>query len=112
MNTVNDEGNAPKRKKQDTGSNRVERKRELDRLAQRATRERTKNKIADLEQRLASLESGDKNYEIAQLTKVIGDLRQENGRYQTALLKMRFAINEALGESEGRRSGLSCKGND
>ncbi|KAK5085896.1 hypothetical protein LTR05_005185 [Lithohypha guttulata] len=100
MNTVNDEGNAPKRKKQDTGSNRVERKRELDRLAQRATRERTKNKIADLEQRLASLESGDKNYEIAQLTKVIGDLRQENGRYQTALLKMRFAINEALGSTD------------
>jgi len=89
-----------KRQKKDASDSRAERKRELDRIAQRATRERTKNRIADLEQRLASLESGDKNGEIAQLTRTISDLRDENGRYQTALVKMRFAINEALGENE------------
>lgn len=109
MNTANDEEKPIKRRRQESGGSRAERKRELDRLAQRATRERTKNRIADLEQRLASLESGDKNFEIAQLTKTIGELRKENGRFQTALLKMRFAINEALGESEGsgRRDSTS-----
>ena len=100
MNVVND-GKTPKRKRRESIDTRVERKRELDRIAQRATRERVKNRIADLEQRLASLESGDKNSEIAQLTKTIGILRNENSRYQNALVKMRFAINEALGEGEG-----------
>lgn len=90
-----------KRRRRETGDSKAERKRELDRIAQRATRERTKNRIADLEQRLASLESGDKNGEIAQLTRTIGELRNENGRYQNALVKMRFAINEALAETEG-----------
>lgn len=93
-----------RRRKRDATDTRAERKRELDRIAQRATRERTKNRIADLEQRLASLESGDKNGEIAQLTKTIGDLRNDNGKYQNALMKMRFAINEALAEQEGTQS--------
>ncbi|KAK5947430.1 hypothetical protein PMZ80_001580 [Knufia obscura] len=100
MNTASNDAKPSKRRRKDTGDSRAERKRELDRIAQRATRERTKNKIADLEQRLASLESGDKNTEIAQLTKTIGELRAENGRYQNALVKMRFAINEALDENE------------
>lgn len=98
----NNDGRPPKRRRKDPGDSRAERKRELDRIAQRATRERTRNKIADLEQRLASLESGDKNGEIAQLTKTIGELREENGRYQNALVKMRFAINEALGDTESQ----------
>jgi len=100
MNMASNDAKAAKRRRKDTGDSRAERKRELDRIAQRATRERTKNKITDLEQRLASLESGDKHTEIAQLTKTIGELRNENARYQNALVKMRFAINEALGEAE------------
>ena len=100
MNATSDDVKPSKRRRKEAGDTRAERKRELDRIAQRATRERTKNRIADLEQRLASLESGDKNSEIAQLTKTIGLLRNENSRYQNALIKMRFAICEALGESE------------
>lgn len=100
MNTASHDAKLSKRRRKDAGDTRAERKRELDRIAQRATRERTKNKIADLEQRLQSLESGDKNTEIAQLTKTIGELRNENARYQNALVKMRFAINEALGETD------------
>ena len=100
MNTASNEGKPAKRRRKEAGDSRADRKRELDRIAQRATRERTKNRIADLEQRLASLESGDKNNEIAQLTKTIGELRNENTRFQSALVKMRFAINEALGETE------------
>lgn len=101
MSAASSDGKPSKRRRIESGDSRVERKRELDRIAQRATRERVKNRIADLEQRLASLESGDKNNEIAQLTKTIGQLRNENSRYQNALVKMRFAINEALGETEG-----------
>ena len=102
MSAANHDTRQPKRRrKESAGDTRAERKRELDRIAQRATRERVKNRIADLEQRLASLESGDKNGEIAQLTKTIGQLRNENSRFQNALVKMRFAINEALGDTEG-----------
>ena len=102
MDTASNDVKPAKRRRKEPCDSRAERKRELDRIAQRATRERTKAKIADLEQRLASLESGDKNTEIAQLTKTIGELRNENARYQNALVKMRFAINEALRESEGQ----------
>lgn len=110
MNTDSNEFKPAKRRKKDGVDTRAERKRELDRIAQRATRERTKNKIADLEQRLASLESGDRNSEISRLTKTVAELRQENERYQTALVKMRFAINEALGETEGQLPGSVSPG--
>ena len=92
----------PRRRQRELCDSRAERKRELDRLAQRATRERTRNRIADLEQRLASLESSDKEGELAALTKIIGNLRNENSRYQCALVKMRLAINEALADSDGK----------
>lgn len=100
MNTAEDNAKPPKRRRKD-GDGRAERKRELDRIAQRATRERTKNRIADLEQRIASLESGDKNSEISQLTRVIDDLRRENAKFRNQLSKMKLAINEVLGEEEG-----------
>ena len=96
-------------KRRETSDSRAERKRELDRLAQRATRERTKNRIAFLEQKLASLEACDRQGEISNLTKVIDNLRNDNMRLQSAMLKMRFAINEALeveGESTPQQSTL------
>lgn len=102
MNTGSEDAHLSKRRKKNAGDIRADRKRELDRIAQRATRERTKNRIADLEQRLASLESGDKNSEIAQLTRTISELRGENTRYHTALSKLRLVINEALGDFDGK----------
>ena len=94
----------PKTRKRESNDTRAERKRELDRLAQRATRERTKNRIAFLEQKLASLESCDRQGEISNLTKIIDNLRNDNMRLQSAMLKMRFAINEALDGVEGASS--------
>ena len=91
---------AQKSRRRDATDVRAERKRELDRLAQRATRERTKNRIAFLEQKLASLESSDQESTISHLTKTIDDLRNDNTRLQSAMLKMRFAINEALDGTE------------
>lgn len=103
-----------KPRRRDTNDVRAERKRELDRLAQRATRERTKNRIAFLEQKLASLESCDRESTISQLTKTIDDLRTENMRLQSAMMKMRFAINEALDGAEASASttvAASCSCN-
>ncbi|ETN41768.1 uncharacterized protein HMPREF1541_03705 [Cyphellophora europaea CBS 101466] len=98
----------PKSRRRDINDVRAERKRELDRLAQRATRERTKNRIAFLEQKLASLESCDRESTISQLTKTIDDLRNDNTRLQGAMMKMRFAINEALDGTEAQTNGRKC----
>jgi hypothetical protein len=101
----------PKPRRRDTNDVRAERKRELDRLAQRATRERTKNRIAFLEQKLASLESCDRESTISQLTKTIDNLRNDNSKLQSAMMKMRFAINEALDGAEvaNHPTSTSCR---
>ena len=110
----------PKTRKRESNDTRAERKREIDRLAQRAIRERTKNRIAFLEQKLASLESCDRQGEISNLTKIIDNLRNDNMCLQSAMRKMRFAINEALDGVEGASSqsqdtprpcGCSCQTN-
>lgn len=85
-----------KSRRRDTDDSRAERKRIQDRLAQRATRERTKNRIAYLEQRLSSLEAGDKQGEIANLTRAVDKLRNDNHRLRNALLKMRTNVDQAL----------------
>jgi hypothetical protein len=90
--------NKPRRR--GTDDSRAERKRIQDRLAQRATRERTKNRIAYLEQRLSSLEAGDKHGEITQLTRVIDNLRNDNHRLRNALVKMRTVIDQAVLETD------------
>lgn len=85
-----------KPRRRDPDDTRAERKRIQDRLAQRATRERTKNRIAYLEERLSSLESGDKQGEIASLTRIIDNLRQDNNRLRSAMLKIRTNIDQAV----------------
>ncbi|EXJ68623.1 uncharacterized protein A1O5_08417 [Cladophialophora psammophila CBS 110553] len=85
-----------KSRRRDTDDSRAERKRIQDRLAQRATRERTKNRIAYLEQRLSSLEAGDKDGEITNLTRIIDNLRNDNNRLRNALVKMRTVIDQAV----------------
>ncbi|KAK6373680.1 hypothetical protein LTS17_008173 [Exophiala oligosperma] len=88
-------------------SSRAERKRVQDRLAQRATRERTKSRIAFLEQRLKSLEAQDRQGEIVSLTRIIDDLRNENHRLRDALLKMRSTIDETITATSGNCSSTS-----
>lgn len=85
-----------KLRRKDNDEVRAERKRIQDRLAQRATRERTKNRIAYLEQRLRNLEAGDKAGEIASLTKIIDSVRQDNHRLRNAMVKIRTAIDQAV----------------
>ncbi|KAI1610163.1 hypothetical protein EDD36DRAFT_316837 [Exophiala viscosa] len=85
-----------KSRRRDSDDSRAERKRIQDRLAQRATRERTKNRISFLEQRLSSLEAGDKQGEIASLTRIVDNLQNDNHRLRNALLKMRNTIDQAI----------------
>lgn len=94
METPTPKPTRPRRRDADDG--RAERKRIQDRLAQRATRERTKNRIAYLEQRLSSLEAGDKDGEITNLTRIIDNLRNDNNRLRNALVKMRTTIDQAV----------------
>lgn len=93
--------------KRAVNESRAERKRVQDRLAQRATRERTKSRIAFLEQRLKSLEAEDRQGEIVSLTRIIDDLRNENHRLRDALLKMRSTIDETIVSTSGTSSSTS-----
>jgi hypothetical protein len=97
-----------KSRRRETDDSRVERKRIQDRLAQRATRERTKNRIAYLEQRLSSLEAGDKHGEITNLTRIIDELRNDNNRLRNALVKMRTVIDQAVLPAEDQNEGQSA----
>lgn len=95
-------------RRRETDDSRAERKRVQDRLAQRATRERTKNRIAFLEERLSSLEAGDKQGEIASLTRTIDSLRNDNHRLRNALVKMRTAIDQAVLTTEDQSDIQTC----
>ncbi|KIW12640.1 hypothetical protein PV08_09918 [Exophiala spinifera] len=97
----------PPQTKRGINESRAERKRVQDRLAQRATRERTRSRIAFLEQRLKSLEAADRQGEIVSLTRIIEDLRNENHRLRDALLKMRSTIDETIASTSGTSSSTS-----
>ena len=80
----------------DIGNSRGARKRALDRVAQRATRQRTKEYIRHLEERLSSLETRDGQSEIARLAHVVDKLRTDNYRLRNALAKLRATIEQVL----------------
>jgi hypothetical protein len=108
--------NTNKARRRDTDdSSRAERKRIQDRLAQRATRERTKNRIAYLEERLSSLEANDKHTEITHLTRTIDTLRGDNDRLRNAFLRLRATIDQAMLPSEDSKcrcaqTPCTCRG--
>lgn len=61
------------RQRRATADSQIDRKRELDRIAQRMSRERSRNRIIFLEQKLKSLEARDRGGQISHLMKVIED---------------------------------------
>jgi len=90
----------PRQSLKHSNDTQIERKRALDRKAQKAARQRTKNTIADLEQELASYRSSDANAMIADLIKTISELRSENARYQGIFEKMREFLGATAGTAQ------------
>lgn len=74
----------PKSKRQKLTSSQLERKRELDREAQRTIRERTKNHIAHLESLVQQLQ-GDRGTQVQQLVAQLNESRAEVNRLKDAL---------------------------
>ena len=86
--------NLEKRKKKPR--QRTEKKIIQDRLAQRANRERTKQRIAALEEALRSLKSGDDPSYAASLTRTIASLRHNNYRLRSTLDKIQSMIGQVV----------------
>ena len=68
------------------------------------SRERSRNRIIFLEQKLKSLEARDRGGEISHLMKVIEDLRQENTQLRASMMKIRFIADDL---SEPATKGMS-----
>lgn len=81
-------------KKKKKPRQRTERKRIQDRLAQRANRERTKQRIAALEEALSSLQSGDDPSCVASLTRAIANLRNNNQQLRYTLDRIRSLVSQ------------------
>jgi hypothetical protein len=75
--------------KEDSKSNQRVRKRELDRVAQRASRERARNRPAFPEEKVAKLEALDQNQEVPNLMNALIKSREENARLRAALKRIR-----------------------
>ncbi|KAJ9612558.1 hypothetical protein H2200_004155 [Cladophialophora chaetospira] len=90
--TVPMEGTNDKKRKQPR--QRTEKKKIQDRLAQRANRERTKQRIATLEEALKSLKSGDDPNYTTSLMRTNANLRSNNHRLRYTLGKMHSLISQ------------------
>jgi hypothetical protein len=88
---------------------RTERKKIQDRLAQRATREKTKQRIAALEEALSSLKSGDDASRTASLTRTIANLRNNNHRLKYTLDKIQAMISQVALIPEGNDADADTK---
>lgn len=98
-------GKGRPRQRRATADSQIDRKRELDRIAQRMSRERSRNRIIFLEQKLKSLEARDRGGQISYLMQVIEDLRQENTQLRASMMKIRFIADDL---SEPANKGTLC----
>jgi hypothetical protein len=58
------------------------------------SRERSRNRIIFLEQKLKSLEARDRGGQISYLMQVIEDLRRENTQLRASMMKIRFIADD------------------
>ncbi|KAK6387583.1 hypothetical protein LTS17_000852 [Exophiala oligosperma] len=99
-NNYNNDAEGKKKPRQ-----RTERKKIQDRLAQRANRERTKQRIAALEEALNSLQSGDDPSCTASLTRTIANLRNNNHQLRYTLDRIRSLVDQVPLVPEGDAGG-------
>lgn len=83
------------RGRRDTSNAQLLKKRETDRLAQRATRERTKHRIEYLEQEIKRLKSQDQNAVISDLIETTEKQRTQNEELESALFKILLVVRSA-----------------
>jgi hypothetical protein len=79
----------PRPRQSKAGDSHLSRKREKDRLAQRASRERVKNHVLLLEEKVKALEANDKSEQITKMMNIIENLTDENSRLRSLLGKIR-----------------------
>jgi hypothetical protein len=89
-----------RRRRLGSADERIERKRELDRIAQRASRERARARTQHLEEKLKSLQAEDKQEQISYLMNTIEELRRENTELRRVTEKIKF-----LAEAAAKRPG-------
>jgi transcription initiation factor TFIIIB Brf1 subunit/transcription initiation factor TFIIB len=94
-------------KRDDSVNSRIIRKRETDRLAQRANRERTKQKIIKLEEEVERLKSNNQSAAMLDLMRLVEEQRKENEALVNSLEKIRGIVNEGgiTGRGCGRAIG-------
>lgn len=83
-----------------TAADPTTRKRELDRIAQRNCRERTKNRINFLEEKLRSLEARDRNSQFSNLAAMQETLLNDNSELRAAMRKILFIAESVLNTSK------------
>ena len=82
------------------GNSQIERKRELDRIAQRVSRERTRNRVRFLEDKLKSLEARDNQGQLSHLMEVIKKLQDENMELKSVMMKIGHLVTDPGGSTE------------
>lgn len=84
-----------RRARRDTSNAQLLRKRETDRVAQRATRERTKHRIEHLEQEIKRLKSQDQNAVVRELIETTEKQQKKNEDLEGTLLKVLLIVRSA-----------------
>jgi hypothetical protein len=100
-----------KPRRRGSNSGQTAKKRELDRIAQKKSRERARNRMAELEEKIRRLQADDKQKQISELMGVIEDLRGENEKLRSMTEKIR-SLTEAIGPTFKGNSFTRSEGND
>ena len=85
-----------KPRRRDSNNCQTAKKREMDRIAQKKSRERAKNRMLELEEKLNRLQDDDKQKQISELMNTIDELRRENERLRTVTERIR-GLTDAAG---------------
>jgi hypothetical protein len=94
-----------KKRRRESCSAQTAKKRELDRIAQKKSRERARNRMLELEDKLNRLQADDKQRQIADLMQVVDDLKRENERLRTVTERIR-SLTDAVGPCEKGKFGF------
>ena len=78
--------------RRDSACSQTAKKREMDRLAQKKSREKARRRVMELEKKLETLQSDDKQKQITDLLKVVDNLKKENERLRGVTGRIRGLV--------------------